>query len=796
MQNKTNSRYNFSSLSIKDLIEARDTFHAHLINKRNVVATAIGRYLIREEDIDMNGSYRPLHSGSKRTIENSCVIDISWPCILVFVNKWEDDADLIKQGASNIVPRSVFMPDGRVVPICVVEAPQNNTGSNLVNFDKLIFPTNLVGGGFPVIVNVQGSDHVATVACLVTDGHSYFALTNKHVTGESAEEIETLFGNKPIVIGISSGKAISKAEFARWYPEWAVKNMQVNCDVGLIKVSDINRWKTAILEIGELDELYDLNTFNLDLSLIATYTFKNGEDKKEKLPAGNGLVRGYGAISHLTEGQILALFYRYKSVGGVEYVSDFLIGGRNGQTLRVDYGDSGMLWLLETIDENNKPKLQPFALHWGQHQFFVGNQKKHFSYSMSTALSNICRELDVELVRGCNVALDYSWGKVGHYSVGSLAIDCILNENLAALMRANINNISFQSRKITRDLAAKDNPDLSKNPDEGFCPLADVPDIIWKQSKSYIDKEGNPKGFEWGRKGDENPNHYADADYVTENGNLYDFCPTAADLTVQTWQHYYNEVDKAMGHTPDAREKKKRGLLCFRVWQIFDYMVAALKNREHDKFIFGAGVLAHYVGDACQPLHSSFMSDGDPADNETIMYTPPRGGSRHPKGIPYEKIINPGNGVHVAYEDNMIDDFIHVMLPKIKEIINDNESRIMQELLIPIGNGQEAGFAVLQLMKVTQTDINPKDIVEVYKKAKGHQNIAKELHDEFGELTVECMARGCRVLAAIWNAAWDVSQTTSEYKRSISQDKLIALYRNPDELPSLHLDTIENILVK
>ena len=36
---------NFSHLSVKDLLEARDLFHAHLISKQNVVATAIGRYV-------------------------------------------------------------------------------------------------------------------------------------------------------------------------------------------------------------------------------------------------------------------------------------------------------------------------------------------------------------------------------------------------------------------------------------------------------------------------------------------------------------------------------------------------------------------------------------------------------------------------------------------------------------------------------------------------------------------------------------------------------------------------------
>jgi hypothetical protein len=37
-------------LSVKDLLEARNTYHYHLMNKPNVVGTAIGLYLIRKSD--------------------------------------------------------------------------------------------------------------------------------------------------------------------------------------------------------------------------------------------------------------------------------------------------------------------------------------------------------------------------------------------------------------------------------------------------------------------------------------------------------------------------------------------------------------------------------------------------------------------------------------------------------------------------------------------------------------------------------------------------------------------------
>src|SRR5580765_6674476 len=40
----------FSMLSLRDLVAARDAYHLHLMEKRHVVATAVGRYLIRSDE--------------------------------------------------------------------------------------------------------------------------------------------------------------------------------------------------------------------------------------------------------------------------------------------------------------------------------------------------------------------------------------------------------------------------------------------------------------------------------------------------------------------------------------------------------------------------------------------------------------------------------------------------------------------------------------------------------------------------------------------------------------------------
>src|SRR5689334_6536424 len=192
MQNKKFS--NFNHLSLKDLIEAREMFHAHLINKRNVVATAVGRYLIRKDNLDQNGKYVTIEAKKARTLNNSIVVDISWPCILVFVERWQEKQELIQNDETDVIPNCIYMPDGRVVPICVVLAPKNEISEGTVDASKLRFPINYVGGGFPVIVESQKQEHIASIGCVVTNGHTYYALTNKHVAGQKGQIVKSKIG--------------------------------------------------------------------------------------------------------------------------------------------------------------------------------------------------------------------------------------------------------------------------------------------------------------------------------------------------------------------------------------------------------------------------------------------------------------------------------------------------------------------------------------------------------------------------------------------------------------------------
>src|SRR5689334_22048265 len=81
------SEFRFSNLSISDLLKARDQFHVHLMNKPNVVGTAVGRYLIRKDDpwpdadTAAKDTKQPKEAVAKipRTLENSEVREYSWP---------------------------------------------------------------------------------------------------------------------------------------------------------------------------------------------------------------------------------------------------------------------------------------------------------------------------------------------------------------------------------------------------------------------------------------------------------------------------------------------------------------------------------------------------------------------------------------------------------------------------------------------------------------------------------------------------------------------------------------------
>jgi hypothetical protein len=733
-----NDGKNFHHLSVKDLIEARDLFHIHLMNKKNVIATAIGRYRVRSSDIDIKtGNYIPSkkYPKPKRTLEDSVVPDFAWPCVLVFVRQWADEQTLINDGEDNIIPKSIYMPDGRVIPICVVEASKSITTDVRIDEQALLFPKNLISGGFPLIVYSQGEKRIASVGCLVSDGNKIYALTNKHVVGKEGTEIFSRLNGREVRIGTSCLKQYGKGKFVDLYPGWHGTNLIVNNDVGLIEIDDLSVWKTEVFGIGQINELKDLNTSNISLNLIP---------KK---------VSAFGAVSKEMKGEIIALFYRYKSVGGVEYVSDYLIGGRDGQALNIHHGDSGTLWLIEDEEKVNGQKetiLRPFALQWGQHEFIDGSLKQARPYAMATSLSNILRELDVDLVRGWNLDQDYSWGKTGHFKIGARACDLVTDKKLLKLLQANKFNIGYSDEDLNFPSR------LVKMGSGKFVPLADVADLVWRGSALTVGVS---------RSNDEQ-NHFADMDEkhpdVFDNQSLLDLCFTDNGKLVSgwidknKWLDFYRQLDQAK---PQPRGKKRLGGLPFRVWQMYDLMVEALKLGKVDEFICAGGCMSHYVGDACQPLHGSHKYDG---------------------------IEDEDKGVHGKYEDEMLTNKNNRIA--LFKGINSFNTKVKSTHLFT--GGQGAAESLVRLMKRTFDRLSPDVIIKASRKSEN----VEQLWEKVGAKTIDNINDGSLVMAAIWQSGWKEgsgNNISTNKLVEISKDQLMDLYYDLDFVPSFKLSDLE-----
>jgi hypothetical protein len=724
----------YSTLSFRDLMEAREFCHRSLMKRQNVVGTALGRFLLRKKGVSKT---------SKKTLSNTEVTSRSWPCLLVFVKHWLTP-DEFGSGDQEIDPNefirsSVEMPDGRIVSVCVIEAPPIDVAPADPVDPK--FPSNWIGGGYPVIADVQNQEHIASIGGMFTDGHLLYAITNRHVTGAPGETVYTLLNGEKIPIGRSSCKQLTRLPFEKLYPAWTARDVFVHMDVGFIEVDDANIWTSQIYGLGATGHMVDLNTDNLSLRLI------------------DCPLRAFGCATGQMHGRILGMFYRYKAVSGSEYVADFIIGPDGNKSFSTHHGDSGTLWLLEDPDLG----LMPLAIQWGGQVLESGDSNARVQpFALATNLSTVCRELDLDYVQDMNTGQPEYWGAVGHYTIASHACDIIQDPQLRKLMQANADSITFPVAQTT----AKNMKGLSK---KDFVPLADVPDMVWKV--------GNFK--RGGMKSPEHSNHFADMDKPDSNNQtLLDICKkSSANIDPAVWTKYYTD--------PKVKDESK-GLLPFRCWQIYDEMVKSAQNADVVRFVCAAGILSHYVGDACQPLHISYMFNGDPAHTETVQVTK--------KGVTTSVVQPVAKGVHSAYEDGMVN--FHA--PEIKTSLQKIFAGKTHGLPLNKAHGFGAAEAVVNLMQQTFQAIQPPKIVKAYvaiKKLKP-KDVADHLWSQFGSATVNVMADGSRMLAMLWDSAWKEGGGTTAMvaKAKITSAALKNLYIQPKFLESFNLAQIGSVL--
>ncbi|MCG6859030.1 MAG: hypothetical protein LJE67_13300 [Salaquimonas sp.] len=766
---KVTDDFDFSTLSLTDLMEARDLYHFHLMSKINVVGTAIGLYLIRTKEHWPNAVGEGVKPKRKfafpRRLDNSEVRDYSWPCVIVFVRQWIDKSEFGRKDGPppwEVVPKRLYLPDGRVVPVCVVEAPPI-AEEDMPATVPVAWPNETFGGGMPVYVESQQQLYRATAGCMVSDGHTIYALTARHACGEEGTPVSVMLRGGLSPAGVSSDRQLTRKLFSDVYPGLPLRQTWLGLDVGLVRINDAREWTCNVYGLPPIKPLFDTYEQNLSVRRLV-----------------DAPVVAVGAASGLLQGRIKALFYRYRSVGGFDYVSDFLIAPEQGQS-GARPGDSGALWQLQMPDpdgnEDKRPleerDLRPIAIEWGAQTFAEKSERS--TYSVATSLSNVCKLLDVELVVGQNEGVSGTWGAVGHYSIGTVAMELVTDPDLKKFLKANADLVSIplddlKKRPKNKDLIAS-----------GFVALADVPDIIWKQYPSpHFNWKHEDIGIKGGRDtqvagfrstGPEHPNHHCDADMPFEgHPTLTEACIADPSLiNAADWNRYFDTF------TPHVNVLH-RGIVPFRVWQFFERMKDFAAS-EPEKFLAAAGILSHYVGDASQPLHGSVMADGIEGEEPDI----PRPSSHKDSHGNHPPAIR-GEGVHSAYETNMINSAASKgwLFSKIFDDLDDDHGMAL------VDTGREAAVATLTLMHDVAEKLPPRTIIDEYEKTFHPDSPprSKALWAALGDETAEVMALGARTLAMIWDSAWKAGGGSGN-PGSIDRDILRGFYEDPNFIRSV-----------
>lgn len=762
-------RRDYTSLSIKDLLDAREAYHVYLSQLDNVVATAIGRYCIHQDDwYAHNPPDRPRPKDvaritAPRTLANSVIRPWSWPAVLVFVKHWEQPQKL----ASDLVPSTLYLPDGRIVPTCVIAAPPDEelTSPSQGPFHA----SHLLGGGYACLREHQGEQSLGTFACLVRKAGSYYALTNRHVAGGDGETVRAYVRGAYEPIGTTSNIAVDRQPMASMFPLWGQQSALLTLDAGLVKIDNISDWTSQAFGIGEIGEVFDATEHSITLDMIGCP------------------VRAFGGASGVIEGEVRALFFRYEVVGGQEHVTDMLIGPRRNddkaqkKSPKIEHpltrpGDSGTLWFYdppltpratdgnedlgvapERPDEGlHARRLRPLAMQWGGQRIRTPDGKKS-AYALGSFVSSICRSLDAEVVRNWSLGHDEYWGKVGHFSIGWKACDKVSGD-LKELMQLNQARIGFPDETIAQGKEFR----VGR---EGFVPLADVPDYVWVHS--------------W--RTHESIQHFADIDIEDINGgpSMLERCVNdPRNIAASVWKTYFDGF-------ADAGVGPEEGVLPFRVWQIWDAMVAYLKAKDVLRFVAAAGVMAHYVGDASQPLHCSYLHHGVPPMRKVNGRDYPV--PRDDQAFKAFKETAPAK-IHGIYEENMLEVDTASALAAIDDALKGRRA-------LNVGKtGHDAATAVIKLMSDAQDRLEPMDIINADDPSQGPTKRAAALwnNKKIREATIASLADSVQVLAALWSSAWVQGGGAGIAKNKIreyEEDELQPVYRNDHKfVPSLSLD--------
>jgi hypothetical protein len=163
------------------------------------------------------------------------------------------------------------------------------------------------------------------------------------------------------------------------------------------------------------------------------------------------------------------------------------------------------------------------------------------------------------------------------------------------------------------------------------------------------------------------------------------------------------------------------GTLPFRVWQIYNEMIKFLRDQDIPRFVCAAGILSHYVGDACQPLHSSQYCNG--IENDHFSH-----------------------GVHTPFETDMVEKVNPAAV-----VAGVNEYVANFKAVPTIEGGKAAAISTIKLMKRSFEILPPLEIIAVYKSSNHRVRI---MFEQLGTRTCAVLGEGSLALANLWESAW------------------------------------------
>ena len=134
-------------------------------------------------------------------------------------------------------------------------------------------------------------------------------------------------------------------------------------------------------------------------------------------------------------------------------------------------------------------------------------------------------------------------------------------------------------------------------------------------------------------------------------------------------------------------------------------MVAYLKAGDVLHFVGAAGMLAHYVGDASQPLHCSYLHHGVPPMKVV-------NGRKYPvrkksaEFIAFKKTA-PAD-IHALYEERMLEVGAVDALAGV-----DNALKNCKLLGLTVKSGHQAAVETIKLMSAAQKRLSPMTIIDL-----------------------------------------------------------------------------------